>query len=242
LLQQLRASLGEDHAPDLSDVAKLYAEAGVVLPDMVRHRFDEVERFHRSIIKNRRTNIPTILYGLVPWPHLPGVAELPAASKHVVHLASSTSHQLLAKLVYAPLALHLGAVAKHQLLDRDEVFAHMAVGARPGWREPRLWLAAAGLFAAIAFGIWITPRVKIKTIAPAAPVASAPAATVTPPPTPVSPSLAPAAVAAPKEKTAKIEAPLAWMIESGSTLGFATAWSGQPIQGSFKRWDGDIVF
>jgi len=90
------------------------------------------------IVSSSRTNIPTILYGLIPWPHVPGVAELPAASKHVVNLASSTSHQLLVKLVYALLALHLGAVAKHQLLDRDEVFGHMAVGARPGWREPPL--------------------------------------------------------------------------------------------------------
>jgi uncharacterized protein YydD (DUF2326 family) len=57
LLQQLRASLGEEDAPDLGDVTKLYAEAGVVLPDMVRHRFDEVERFHRSIIANRRAHL-----------------------------------------------------------------------------------------------------------------------------------------------------------------------------------------
>ena len=57
LLQQLRASLDEEGAPDLGDVTKLYAEAGVVLPDMVRRRFDEVERFHRSIIENRRAHL-----------------------------------------------------------------------------------------------------------------------------------------------------------------------------------------
>ncbi len=57
LLQQLRASLSDEDAPDLSDVTKLYAEAGVVLPDMVRRRFDEVERFHRSIIENRRAHL-----------------------------------------------------------------------------------------------------------------------------------------------------------------------------------------
>jgi uncharacterized protein YydD (DUF2326 family) len=28
--------------------------AGVVLPDIVRRRFDEVERFHLTIIENRR--------------------------------------------------------------------------------------------------------------------------------------------------------------------------------------------
>jgi len=57
LLQQLRASLVDEDAPDLGDVTKLYAEAGVVLPDMVRRRFDEVERFHRTIIENRRAHL-----------------------------------------------------------------------------------------------------------------------------------------------------------------------------------------
>jgi uncharacterized protein YydD (DUF2326 family) len=57
LLQQLRASLNEEDAPDLGDVTKLYAEAGVLLPDMVRRRFDEVERFHLTIIENRRAHL-----------------------------------------------------------------------------------------------------------------------------------------------------------------------------------------
>ncbi|WP_321897191.1 ABC-three component system protein [Burkholderia cepacia] len=57
LLQQLRASLADEDAPDLGDVTKLYAEAGVVLPEMVRRRFDEVEKFHRTIIENRRAHL-----------------------------------------------------------------------------------------------------------------------------------------------------------------------------------------
>ncbi|MBL0930452.1 MAG: DUF2326 domain-containing protein [Alphaproteobacteria bacterium] len=57
LLQQLRASLTDEDAPDLGDVKKLYAEAGVVLSDMVRRRFNEVERFHRTIIENRRAHL-----------------------------------------------------------------------------------------------------------------------------------------------------------------------------------------
>src|SRR5205085_3120004 len=57
LLHQLRASLSEEGAPDLADVTKLYAEAGVVLPDMVRRRFDQVESFHRTIIENRRAQL-----------------------------------------------------------------------------------------------------------------------------------------------------------------------------------------
>jgi uncharacterized protein YydD (DUF2326 family) len=57
LLQQLRASLNEEDTPKLGDITKLYAEAGVLLSDMVRRRFDEVELFHRTIIENRRAHL-----------------------------------------------------------------------------------------------------------------------------------------------------------------------------------------
>ena len=57
LLLQLRASLEEEATLDLSDVSKLYAEAGVVLPERIQRRFDEVERFHRTIIENRRSHL-----------------------------------------------------------------------------------------------------------------------------------------------------------------------------------------
>lgn len=57
LLQQLQASLTDEDAPELVDVKKLYAEAGVILPDLIQRRFNEVEQFHRAIIENRRTHL-----------------------------------------------------------------------------------------------------------------------------------------------------------------------------------------
>jgi len=57
LLQQLRASLVDEDTPDMGDVVKLYREAGIILPDMVQRRFDEVERFHQTIIENRRAHL-----------------------------------------------------------------------------------------------------------------------------------------------------------------------------------------
>lgn len=57
LIGDLQASLIEEQQPDLSDLGKLYEEAGVILPDMVRRRFDEVEVFHRTIIENRRSHL-----------------------------------------------------------------------------------------------------------------------------------------------------------------------------------------
>lgn len=39
-------------APD--DLERVYREAGVLLPDLVKKRFDDVKRFHESVIRNRR--------------------------------------------------------------------------------------------------------------------------------------------------------------------------------------------
>lgn len=57
LLRQLRLSLTEESGPNKSDLVRLYAEAGVVLPDMIQRRFDEVESFHRTVISNRRSHL-----------------------------------------------------------------------------------------------------------------------------------------------------------------------------------------
>lgn len=57
LIRNLKASLEEEDAPKLGDLDKLYAEAGVVLPELLRRRFNEVEVFHRTIIENRRSHL-----------------------------------------------------------------------------------------------------------------------------------------------------------------------------------------
>jgi cytochrome b561 len=85
-----------------------------------------------AMVSASRLGIPTVLYGLVPWPHLPGLANLPGAQKEAIAASANQAHWLLALGAVALLALHLGAVFKHQFLDKDEVLTHMAPGARPG--------------------------------------------------------------------------------------------------------------
>ena len=48
-----RAMLAEA-PPALIDLKSIYAEAGIALPDMAIKRYDEVQRFHESVIRNRR--------------------------------------------------------------------------------------------------------------------------------------------------------------------------------------------
>lgn len=57
LIRELQASLASEDAPDFQDLAKIYYEAGIVLPDLPRRRLEEVERFHRTVIENRRSHL-----------------------------------------------------------------------------------------------------------------------------------------------------------------------------------------
>src|SRR3546814_16920323 len=72
--------------------------------------------------------------------------------------------------------------------------------------------------------------------APAPPAESLPAADAPVPPP--SQSAAPT----PESSTTPPDTPVRWQVQSGSTLGFATAWSGEPIAGRFERWKADILF
>ena len=200
------------------------------------------------IVSTSRLPIPTVLFGAIPWPHLPFLPELAAGPKHLWNQVGELGHGLLVKTTYLLLALHLGAVAKHQILDRDAVFGHMAAGAKPGWKEPRAWLAAAGLIAVVAACYLYMPSVKAKT--PAAPVPAPevqwrgkPALVQNAAPAEQTPSAeAATAPAAPAESDKALKDPVAWTVAKSSTLGFSAAWEDNTIQGQFKRWTADILF
>ncbi len=188
------------------------------------------------MVSTSRVPIPTLLYGTIPWPHLPLLPEMAAGAKQAWREIGEAGHQALVWLAYGLLALHLGAVAKHQLLDRDAVFGRMAPGARPGWKEPRAWLAAVALVAVIAGGFLYRPAIKAAAPAEVARVAPPVA---TPIKTAPSPAADAAETAAP---VSDLDAPVAWTVQTGSTLAFTATWSGSAIEGRFKTWTADILF
>ena len=198
------------------------------------------------IVSTSKLSIPTVLYGAIPWPHIPFLPELAAGPKHAWHQVGEIGHGLLVKTTYLLLALHLGAVAKHQILDRDEVLGHMAPGAKPGFKEPRAWLAAAGLIAVIAAGYLYKPAVKHAAPAPAAPAedvaTDAPVAAPNAPTAPAEATTPVAGAAAPAEPEKALKDPVAWTVAKSSTLGFSASWAGDAIEGQFKRWTADILF
>ncbi len=68
-------------------------------------------------------NIPTVLYGMIPWPHLPILPTLPnkAALEDVLGDAHATAAWMLAGLA----ALHAVAAFHHHLRLKDDVLRRM---------------------------------------------------------------------------------------------------------------------
>ena len=184
------------------------------------------------MVSASRTAIPTLLFGALPWPHVPGLAELPAGAKSAWHSFGEKGHGLLAFGAYGLIILHVAGALKHQLFDRDTpILARMAPGAVAGrWLDPRLLAIGAGAVAVIAAGL---------AFMPALPVAKPPPAPATAlPPEPVETPTAQADT----KPTAPDKDPVHWRVTPGSTVGFSTAWGGQEIQGRFEAWTADIVF
>ena len=77
------------------------------------------------VVSTSPLNIPTQLYHLVPWPHFPGVHDLATPARKAVNRTFGATHETLAFGALALLALHLGAVAKHQFLDREPILGRM---------------------------------------------------------------------------------------------------------------------
>lgn len=192
------------------------------------------------IVSTSRTDIPTLLFGAVPWPHIPGLPDLAPAAKASWHKAAELGHGLIIKGFYVLIALHVAGALKHQLFHRDEpILARMAPGARSGrWLEPRLIAILLAAIAVVAFGRLVQPPHPGQRSAPApAPVV---VAEPEPPPALVAASTA---AAVPKAPAAMDPTePAVWKVQPGSTLAFATTWSGDAVEGRFERWTADIRF
>ncbi len=188
------------------------------------------------LVSTSKTGIPTLLYGLVTWPHLPGFARLPEAGREVWNSFAHQAHGLLGWGLYGLIGLHVAGALKHQLFSRDEpILARMAPGAVAGrWAEPRLGLIALGVIAAIG-GAWLIhpkPTISARPPPPPAQVARPVAA-------PVAPAVVPETIAEITEAPAEASK---WAVAKGSTLGFSTTWGGQAVEGRFDQWTADIVF
>ena len=204
------------------------------------------------IVSASKIAVPTLLYGTVPWPHLPGFADMAAAARQSWHEAGEFVHGNLVNLIYLLFALHIAGALKHHFIDRDGDLARMVPGARAGaWAEPRLLAIAATVIGAAALGLgWqaaVAPRPL--EVPEAAPVPS-PSALASQAATPVELAASAAATAIPSANaisTTPASSPAeqvvsSWAISSGSSIRFRTSWGDEAINGGFTGFSGDIVF
>lgn len=76
------------------------------------------------MVSSSPLNLPTMLYGFIPWPHLPILQELPNKG-HISHIATKL-HAYLAWVIVVIVVLHAAAAWKHHLINRDDVLTRMA--------------------------------------------------------------------------------------------------------------------
>ena len=72
--------------------------------------------------------LPTIVFGLFEWPHIPLLAGL--EDKKPVEAAFKAAHKYLGFGLMALLVLHVAAAVKHHFVNRDDVLARMLPGIR----------------------------------------------------------------------------------------------------------------
>jgi len=53
-IRDLDTALKSETAPRQTDLDQVYAQAGIVLPDLVKKRYEDVRSFHESVVRNRR--------------------------------------------------------------------------------------------------------------------------------------------------------------------------------------------
>ena len=54
IIRDLESAMKSESPPKLSDLQSVYEEAGIALPDLVRKRYEDVRRFHESVVRNRK--------------------------------------------------------------------------------------------------------------------------------------------------------------------------------------------
>jgi cytochrome b561 len=79
-----------------------------------------------AMVSASPTNIPTVLYQMVPWPHIGPIHALPLAERKGLTGELLDVHEFLAWSAIVLIVLHVGAALKHQLRDRDQVVWRMA--------------------------------------------------------------------------------------------------------------------
>jgi cytochrome b561/polyisoprenoid-binding protein YceI len=185
-----------------------------------------------ALVSTAKVKVPTLLFGVLPLPHLP----LPASA----HEWAENGHGLIAWIGIALFALHVAGALRHHFLMRDGLIWRMIPGRSPAL----LVLLPALLLVGFVAGRAILPAGG-KESAPAP--AAAPAvneAEAVEDAAPVNAAAADNGAAANVSEAAPekpVGPPPAWTVQPGGRIGFSVGNGDETISGSFSKWTAKIV-
>lgn len=159
--------------------------------------------------------IATVLYGALPWPHLPGLAELALETRKSLYPLMEEVHEILGWALILLFALHVVGAIKHEISDEEGVLKRMIPGLFGKTTPPRApakgSLTAFGS-AALFFGLIAGGPVLAQAV--------------------TSPSASPAI-----ERTQEAN----WAIDyDASEIRFSGIHDGNEFTGVFEKWSADI--
>lgn len=83
------------------------------------------------IVSASKFNLPTLLFGTVPWPHIAPVHAASIAERARIEGVAGSTHEVLAWMMIALIVLHVAGALKHQFVDRDGIVGRMLPGRAP---------------------------------------------------------------------------------------------------------------
>ena len=101
-------------------------------------------------------NLSTVLFGLIPWPHIPILAELP--EKATIAEQFLSLHHLFAKVLIAVVVLHVLASLRHYIFLKDGVMSRMFLSPSHG-RDNNQGMVF-GLLIALAGALFLFHKVQ----------------------------------------------------------------------------------
>lgn len=187
-----------------------------------------------ALVSTAKITIPTKLFGMIPWPHLP--------LSQTWHELSEAGHSILAWVGAALIVLHLAGAVRHHLARSNDVdvIGRMVPLFDAVPRRGQALSAAFGAIALLAASFAAPWLLYHAGPAPEAPLPAALASASTELDAPIADE--PTVAASGSETAEEPVKASAWTVQPGGKLGFTASMSGSPIAGRFDKWSAQIVF
>ncbi len=82
------------------------------------------------VVSASKYNIPTMLFGVIPWPHIAPIHAADATTRLRIDTVSAGTHEVIAFSMIALVLLHVAGAVKHLVVDGDGTVARMIPGKR----------------------------------------------------------------------------------------------------------------